>query len=74
MTLSVILFPSAFLSDFVSVRAVIVISSIIVFIGCALKTISALPIGASRDLYPLLFTGQGPDNYHDVRTLVSADS
>ena len=63
VTLSLVLFPSAFLSDYVSVRFVVIASSALVVIGTLLKTAASLPLqGAeesNRDLFPLLFVGQG---------------
>ena len=63
VTLSLVLFPSAFLSDFVSVRFVVISSSAIVVIGTLMKTAAALPLQSAeelnRNLFPLLFTGQG---------------
>ena len=56
--LAIVLFPCAFLSDFVSVRSVVISSSVLVAIGSILKTLASMPLGVSRNLFPLLFTGQ----------------
>ena len=56
--LALVLFPFAFLSDFVSVRKVVMTSCILVAIGSFLKTLAALPLTATRDLFPLLMFGQ----------------
>ena len=62
VTLSLVLFPSAFLSDFVSVRFIVIVSSAMVVTGTLLKTAASLPLQhaeeSNRDLFPLLFTGQ----------------
>ena len=56
--LAIVLFPCAFLSDFVSVRSVVISSSVMVAIGSILKTLASLPSDFSRNLFPLLFVGQ----------------
>ena len=56
--LALVLFPFAFLSDFVSVRKVVMTSCILVSVGSFLKTLAALPLTATRDLFPLLMFGQ----------------
>ena len=56
--LALVLFPFAFLSDFVSVRKVVMTSCILVAVGSFLKTLAALPLTATRDLFPLLMFGQ----------------
>ena len=56
--LALVLFPFAFLSDFVSVRKVVMTSCILVAVGSFLKTLAALPLTPTRDLFPLLMFGQ----------------
>ena len=56
--LAIVLIPCAFLSDFVSVRNVVISSSVLVAIGSILKTLASMPLDFSRNLFPLLFTGQ----------------
>ena len=56
--LAIVLFPCAFLSDFVSVRSVVISSSLMVTIGSILKTLASMPFVFSRNLFPLLFVGQ----------------
>ena len=56
--LAIVLFPCAFLSDFVSVRSVVISSSVMVAIGSTLKTLASIPSEFSRNLFPLLFVGQ----------------
>ena len=56
--LAIVLFPCAFLSDFVSVRSVVISSSVMVAIGSTLKTLASIPSDFSRNLFPLLFVGQ----------------
>ena len=70
VTLSLVLFPSAFLSDFVSVRFVVIASSAMVVIGTLMKTAAALPLQSAgesnRVLFPLLFTGQGKCHFSEI--------
>ena len=58
--LAIVLFPSAFLSDFVSVRRVVITSSIMVAVGSILKMLATIPLESMpvKSLFPLLFTGQ----------------
>ena len=56
--LAIVLLPYAFLSDFVSVRNVVITSSMMVAIGSTLKTLASMPLDVSRNLFPLLFIGQ----------------
>ena len=56
--LAIVLFPFAFLSDFVSVRKVVMTSCILVAVGSLLKTLAALPLTATRNFFPLLMLGQ----------------
>ena len=53
VSLCLVLFPSAFLSDAVSVRSVVIGSSIIILIGSGIKTIAI-----ERDQFWLLLVGQ----------------
>ena len=73
VTLSLVLFPSAFLSDFVSVRFVVIASSAMVVIGTLMKTAAALPLQSAgesnRVLFPLLFTGQGKCHFSEITHL-----
>ena len=56
--LAFVLFPCAFLSDFVSVRKVVIASSVVVAIGSTLKTLASMPLEFSKNLFPLLLIGQ----------------
>ena len=56
--LAIVLFPFAFLSDFVSVRKVVMTSCTLVAVGSFLKTLAALPLTATRNFFPLLILGQ----------------
>ena len=56
--LAIVLLPYEFLSDFVSVRNVVITSSMMVAIGSTLKTLASMPLDVSRNLFPLLFIGQ----------------
>ena len=47
--LALVLFPIAFLSDFVSVQKVVIISCTMITVGSLLKTLACVPIESSRD-------------------------
>ena len=67
--LAIVLFPFAFLSDFVSVRKVIMTSCILVAVGSFLKTLAALPFTATRNFFPLLILGQAASQIPRAITL-----
>lgn len=67
--LAIVLFPFAFLSDFVSVRKVIMTSCILVAVGSFLKTLAALPLTATRNFFPLLILGQATSQIPRAITL-----
>ena len=47
--LALVLFPFAFLSDFVSVQKVVIISCTMITFGSLLKTLACVPIESSRE-------------------------
>ena len=67
--LAIVLFPFAFLSDFVSVRKVVMTSCILVAVGSFLKTLAALPLTATRNFFPLLILGQATSQIPRAITL-----
>ena len=56
--LAIVLIPSAFLSDFVSVWSVVITSTLMVAVGSVLKTVATIPSESSKKMFPLLFIGQ----------------